>query len=154
MTARLARSNLDASIERATVEPGVSPERLALLSAMLASTRRLARALRALEAAIGTKGAAPVLPAFRVFADHVDLTLYYLAAVLRRSEIAPDMLPDLRADHCALLDSQEQSGQPEALIDTEADRLTNAVNTLREKSFAGACHSARHDSSAQIRTLF
>ena len=135
VAARLARSNLEASIERAAVEPGVSPERLALLSAMLASTRRMARALLALEAAIGPQGAAPVPQSFRTFANHIDLTLYYLAALLRGSAITPELLPDLRADHGALLESPEQTGQPYALINTEADRLTNAVNTLSEEVF-------------------
>ena len=135
VAARLARSNLEASIERASVEPGVSVERLALLSAILASTRRLARALLALEAAIGPAGAAAVPQSFRTFADDTDLTLYYLAALLRGSAITPDLLPDLRADHRALLDSPEHGGQPHALINTEADRLTNAVNTLSEEVF-------------------
>jgi uncharacterized membrane protein YccC len=134
VAARLARSNLEASIERASVEPGVSAERLALLSAMLASTRRLARTLLALEAAIGPETAS-LSPAFRTFADHIDLTLYYLAAVLRGSSISPELLPDLRADHRALLNPSEQSGQPWALVNTEADRLTNAVNTLGEEVF-------------------
>ena len=134
VAARLSRSNLEASIGRASVEPGVSAERLALLSAILASTRRLSRALLALEAAIGPPGAAPVPQSFRTFADDTDLTLYYLAALLRGSAITPDLLPDLRADHSALLGSPH-IGQPHALINTEADRLTNAVNTLSEEVF-------------------
>jgi len=133
--ARLARSNLEASIERASVEPGVSTERLSLLSAMLASTRRLARALLALEAAIGPGGAAPVPQSFRAFADHIDLTLYYLAALLRGSEITPELLPDLRADYSVLLNSPELPDQHYSLLNTEADRLTNAVNTLSEEVF-------------------
>ena len=135
VAARLARSNLEASIERASVEPGVTSQRLALLSAILASTRRLARAMLAIEAAIGPGDAAPVPPSFRTFADHIDLTLYYLAAFLRGSEITPQLLPDLRADHNAWLNSPRQIGQPDALINTEADRMTNAVNTLSEEVF-------------------
>jgi uncharacterized membrane protein YccC len=135
VAARLARSNLEASIERASVEPGVSPKRIALLSALLATTRRLARAMLALEAAIDPEGAASVPPSFRTFADHIDLTLYYLAALLRGSAITAELLPDLRADHSALLNSLQQTGKPRALIDAEADRLTNAVNTLSEEVF-------------------
>lgn len=135
VAARLARSNLEASIERASVEPGVSAGRLALLNAILASTRRLARALLAIEAAIGPERAAPAPQSFRTFADDTDLTLYYLAALLRGSAITPELLPDLRADHSALLDSPEHIGQPYALLNTEADRLTNAVNTLSEEVF-------------------
>jgi len=96
----------------------------------------LARALLALEATIGPgEGAAPVPPAFRTFADHADQTLYYLAAVLRGSAITPELLPDLRADHSALMDSGELVGQRYTLINIEADRLTNAINTLSEEVF-------------------
>jgi hypothetical protein len=89
----------------------------------------------AVEAAIGPAGASPVPQSFRTFADNTDLTLYYLAALLRGSAITADLLPDLRADHSALLESPEQVGQPGALLNTEADRLTNAVNTLSEEVF-------------------
>jgi hypothetical protein len=109
---------------------------------MLASTRRLARSLLALEAAIGPEGAAPLPRSFRTFGDHIDLTFYYLAALLRGSAITPELLPDLRADHSAWLNSPEQTGQPSALIGTEADRLTNAVNTLSEEVFRWSVPSA------------
>jgi hypothetical protein len=46
-----------------------------------------------------------------------------------------DLLPDWRADHSAVLNSLEHTGQPYALLDTESDRLTNAVNTLSEEVF-------------------
>ena len=39
------------------------------------------------------------------------------------------------ADHSALLGSPEHIGQPYALLNTEADRLTNSVNTLSEVVF-------------------
>jgi hypothetical protein len=45
------------------------------------------------------------------------------------------LLPNLRPDHSALLNSPEQTGQSYALLNTEADRLTNAVNTLSEELF-------------------
>jgi hypothetical protein len=77
----------------------------------------------------------PVPPSFRTFADHTDLTLYYLAALLRGSAITPVSLPDLRTDYSALLDSPEQNGKPHAIINTKTDRLTNAVSTLSEEVF-------------------
>jgi hypothetical protein len=45
------------------------------------------------------------------------------------------LLPDLRGDHSAWLNSPRQIGQPDALINTEADRMTNAANTLSEEVF-------------------
>ncbi len=130
--ARLARSNLEASIERASVEPGVSPQRLALLNSLLASTRRLARALMGLEACVGHREA-PLPDAFRIFADHTELTFFYLAAALRGSPVTAESLPDLRADHSALIECPHASGERYALINVEADRLTNSLNTLSEE---------------------
>ena len=131
--ARRARSNFEASVDRLSAEPGISAGTLHTLSAMLASSHRLVHAFMALESGLATSR--PVAPrdAFRPFADHVELTLYYLAAALRGSRLTRDDLPDLREDHRAL----EQSGDPVteryALVNIETDRITNALNTLSEE---------------------
>ena len=130
---RLARTNLEASIERAIAEPGASPERVSLMAGMLASSHRLAHALMALEAAI--TGSPPSTPreAFHVFANDVEMTLYLLAQTLRGSPIPPGALPDLREDHHALLHSGDPGVGPYALVNVEADRITNSLNTLSEE---------------------
>ena len=92
---RLARTNLEASIDRSNAEPGANRESMRSYSALLASSHRLAHALLALEAGLSTiRSEAPREP-FRKFANDVELTLYSLAASLRGSAIAPESLPDL-----------------------------------------------------------
>ena len=131
--ARRARSNFEASVDRISAEPGLSSETLHILSAMLASSHRLVHAFMSLESGLSTSRPVAARDEFRPFADHVELTLYYLAAALRGSPLAQDDLPDLREDHHRL----EQSGDPVteryALVNVETDRITNALNTLSEQ---------------------
>jgi hypothetical protein len=84
----------------------------------------------ALEAGLVRSRAVPARDAFRVFTTHVDLTLYFLAASLRGSEIAAADLPDLREDHHALLGSGDPGVDRYALVNVETDRMTNSLNTL------------------------
>ena len=64
--------------------------------------------------------------------EHVDLTLHYLAAVLRGSQVPADHLPDLRQDQRRLVETQ--SGEERhALVNVETDRITNSVNTLAKE---------------------
>jgi len=132
-SARLARTNLEASVERSNAEPGASPERVRSRNSLLASSHRLAHALLALEAGLSTSRSAPPREAFRKFANDVELTLYYLAAALRGSALAPDALPDLREDHRALVHAGDSESQPYALMNVETDRITNSLNTLTEE---------------------
>jgi uncharacterized membrane protein YccC len=125
---RRARSNLEASADRISVEPGAPEERVHLLVGMMASSHRLAHAMMALEAGLAASRAA-ASPDFRAFADGVELTLYYLAAVLRGSGMERDALPDLREEHHKLA----QTG--EGLVVVETDRITNSLNTLGEDVF-------------------
>jgi len=123
---RLARSNLEASISRASSEPGISPEKVAVLTGMLASSRRLAQSLMSLEAA--SSSAPPVRKAFEPFANDVELTLDRLAAALRGADVNLNRLPDLREDHHALIQSGDASRY--ALANVETDRITNSLDTL------------------------
>jgi hypothetical protein len=83
-----------------------------------------------------TSRAAPPRPAFRPFANDVELTLYYLASALRGSKLDPASLPDLREDHHALVHSVVPGPERYALVNTETDRITNSLNTLREQVLA------------------
>jgi len=131
---RLARSNAEASVDRLTAEPGTSPERMHLLSSMLASSHRLAHAMMALEAGL-TTSPAPARPAFRKLADDVEFTLYYLASALRGAKLRREDLPDLREDHRALGQSGNSSTERYALVNVETDRIVNSLNTLAEGAF-------------------
>ena len=130
---RLARSNLEASIDRSSAEPGSSAGSVRLLSAMLASSHRLAHAMMALEAGLARSHPVPARPAFRTLADHVELTLYYLAAALRGSALTRGDLPDLREDHHALACAGHSAAERYALVNVETDRITNSLNTLSEE---------------------
>jgi uncharacterized membrane protein YccC len=133
LAGRLARSNLEASIERIRAEPGTPATSVALLNSILATILRLAHALLAFEAGLYSGSPAPPRDAFRPFADHVELTLYHLAAALRGSPVAPDSLPDLREDHHALVHSAGSEDERYAFVNTETDRITNSLNTLSEE---------------------
>jgi len=133
LAARLARSNLEASIDRLSAEPGTSPATRKLLAAVLASSHRLIHAMMALEAGLYTSHAVPSREAFRTFANHVELTLYYLASALRGAPLTREALPDLREDHHTLVYSGNEPADRYALVNVETDRITNSLNTLSEE---------------------
>jgi len=130
---RLARSNLEASIDRLSSEPGASAETLSLLGAMLASSHRLAHAMMALEAGLAQTNPTPAREEFRSLANHIELTLYSLAHALRGSPLVRADLPDLREDHHALLAAGDSAIERHALVNVETDRMTNSLNTLSEE---------------------
>ncbi len=139
---RVARTNLEAAVERLCTEPGSSEETIRSFSGMLASSHRLAHAMMALEAGLAASRPAPARPTFRRFADDVELTLYHAAAALRGSRMRRDELPDLREDHNALVETGA-ARERYALVNTETDRITNSLNTLVEQILALPIMSGR-----------
>lgn len=131
--ARRARSNLEASIDRLSAEPGTTPQIVKALGSLLANSHRLIYAVMALEAGLSTSHPAPARAGFRRFADDAELTLFYLAAALRGSPMKQDTLPDLREDHHALVHSSHAPAERYALVNVETDRVTNSLNTLSEE---------------------
>jgi uncharacterized membrane protein YccC len=136
MAGRLARSNLEAASTRLRSEPGTPPSRVTALDTILADSHRFIHAAMSLEAGLVHSRPVPARNAFRVFADHVDLTLYYLAASLRGAKIEAAHLPDLREDHHALVASGSPGVERYALVDAETDRITNSLDTLKEEILA------------------
>jgi uncharacterized membrane protein YccC len=132
---RRARSNLEASVDRVSSEPGMSADRMRILGGMLANSHRLAHAMMALEAGLSASRPTPSRPAFRVFADDVELTLKLLASALRGHPIETEALPDLREAHHALLRGGDPGRDRYALVNVETDRVVNSVNTLKEDVF-------------------
>ena len=133
LAARLARSNLEASIDRLASEPGTSARTVTSLNGMLASSHRMIHAIMALEAGLSSSRPAPARAAFHRFADDVELTLYYLGAALRGSPLTRDALPDLREDHYTLVHSGDARTERYAMVNVETDRITNSLNTLGEE---------------------
>jgi uncharacterized membrane protein YccC len=132
MAGRLARSNLEASIERLSSEPGVTASDIGTMTTMLASSHRVAHAMMAIETGLTHGSPVAASPEFRRFANHVELTLHSLAAALRGSRLRLSDLPDLREDHRALAHS-ENPGVRYDLVNIESDRVTNSLNTLTEQ---------------------
>jgi uncharacterized membrane protein YccC len=127
---RLARTNLEASVARFAVEPGVDQARLTVLETILANSHRFIHAVMALEAGLLTSRPVPARPAFREFANAVDATLYFLAAYLRGSPAEPGDLPDLRALQQKLVHSGGEGVERYELVNVEADRIANSLNSL------------------------
>jgi uncharacterized membrane protein YccC len=133
---RLARSNLETSIERLAAEPGISAEQLAQANAMLASSHRFAHALIALEAGIPETGESKAQLQCKQFAEAVEKTLELLSAVLRGERVAERKFPDLREIHSRMTHRSEAEDGRYAFVTVEADRMVNSLNTLREQVFA------------------
>ena len=127
---RVARTNLEASVERYRIEPGAVAERIAALRAILANSHRFIHAAMALEAGLFRSAAAPPRAEFAQFANHVDTTLYFLAAYLRGALMESGDLPDLREAHRALAETGGGTAARYALVNIETDRVTNSLNTL------------------------
>lgn len=132
--ARLARSNLETSLERFAAEPGATAAQLAQANGMLASSHRFAHAMIALEAGIPEMPAeAPGLQ-FEAFAKAVEKTLELISAKLRGQRIAEREFPDLREAYLHLIQTGNMQLNRYGFVRVEADRMVNSLNTLREQS--------------------
>jgi uncharacterized membrane protein YccC len=131
--ARTARSNFETSLDRLGAEPGVTPEQMSQWNAMLASSHRFAHALMSMEAGVPHTEEAPPRPEFRQFREDVEKTLSLLAKILRGKHTAEKEFPDLREDHNRLVAAGDPGKARYALVNVEADRMTNSLNTLREQ---------------------
>lgn len=130
LAGRLARSNMEAAVERYRAEPGASPEDYQRTVSMLASAHRLVHALMTLEAELVANPSRPIPPEAPEFLHAVDRTLGLLVDMLRGKVHAETDYPDLRAGHTRLLES---IGSDYVLLATETDRIANSLNTLGEQ---------------------
>jgi uncharacterized membrane protein YccC len=134
--ARSARANLEASIDRLGSEPGTTRERVARLSAVLASSHRFVHALMAMDAIFSQQPALASSPPLKNFMSKLETTLALLASTLRGVRVASKDFPDLRAEHRLMVQSRTTEANPALArfdsINIEADRITNSVNTLAE----------------------
>lgn len=135
---RTARTNLESSLERLAAEPGVTSEQINRVSTMLASSHRFAHAIMALEAGLPLTPPVPARQEFRVFTTDVEKTLALLEEVLTGGKVVEKKFPNLREDHNRLIAAGDPEKQRYALVNIEADRMTNSLNTLREEILAWA----------------
>ncbi len=131
---RRTRSEAAASVDRVNAEPGIGVEKLTTLRSMLASSLGLFSAILGLEGGLKQESVHTAPEAFQKFAHDAELTLYYLAASLRGSSFAVDTLPKLRDDHARMLESRDAFSANDQFVLIETDRLTTALNTLREQT--------------------
>lgn len=131
--ARLARSNLEAAIDRLATEPGTTAEQMNRLNAILASSHRFIHAVMALEAGWLQTPAVKPRAEFLVFAMDLEKTLEMLAARLRGERVPSKNFSDLREDHTRLVQAGVGVAERYALVNVEADRITNSMNTVREQ---------------------
>jgi hypothetical protein len=120
-------------VDRMQAEPGARAEEIALLIGMLASAHRFIHAVLSVEARILSAARPAIRDEFRVFAADVSKILEALAAELRGSRAPLEKWPDLREDHRRLTGNPLSAGEQYALVNVEADRMTNSLNTLREQ---------------------
>lgn len=131
--ARVARTNLETSVDRLGAEPGTTAEQINQLNALLANSHRFVHALMALDSGWLYTAAVPARTAFHKFAADVEKTLTLLATALRGAQVQEKEFPDLREDHHVLVRSGDPKIERYALVNVEADRIVNSLNTLREQ---------------------
>jgi hypothetical protein len=114
-------------------EPWTRPEDVPLLTGMLTSSHRFLHAVLSVEAGFVPGHGTKIRDEFRVFASDVKTVLAGLAAELRRTRPAGHKWPDLREDHRRLIQNPLGIYEQYALVNVEADRMTNSLNTSREQ---------------------
>ncbi|MGH9655620.1 MAG: FUSC family protein, partial [Bryobacteraceae bacterium] len=130
---RRVRSTAEASVDRVSVEPGMTPVKIDCLVSMLASLSAIAHSIMGVEAGL-EHTRLPLGPAaLKQFANDVEFTLYFLSEALRGSRAATATLPKLREDHRRMMEARAEFGPQSKLVLLESDRLTVALNTLREQ---------------------
>jgi uncharacterized membrane protein YccC len=130
---RRARSNAEASVDRVAAEPGMPPEKADCLASILATLSGAAHAVMGLEVGLVQQRPGPMPPAFADYARDADFTLYFLAQALKGSRGAINALPKLRNDYRRMLEARAAFGPQSEFVLIETDRLTTAINTLREQ---------------------
>lgn len=130
---RQARTAAESSVDRLGSEPRIPVDRLNVLTSMLASSHTLVYSIMALEAELTQTPVKTTPDVLKVFANDVELTLYYLSASLRGSAAATSTLPHLREDHTRMMKARDQFADTDEFLLFETDRITTGLNTLREQ---------------------
>lgn len=134
--ARVARSNLEASVDRLSSEPGATREQMIRLNSILASSHRFIHAVMALDAIVSQTPALAGSAPLQHFAAAVETTLVLLSAALRGGRMISREFPGLREEHRLMSQARTGANQSETRYDSinvEADRITNSVNTVSEQ---------------------
>jgi len=143
---RLARTNLEASVDRLTAEPATSSAERDRWRAMLASSHIFIHSVILMHASLlaspdslHSLGRDPV---FQEFAARIAKALDSLASLLRGADPRSVAFPDLRDAHYRLIHSGEPMSAPHTLVSVEADKMVNSLNTLDEQILRAATAGA------------
>lgn len=129
---RRLRSEAAAAVDRVVAEPGTSAEKASTLRSIMASSLSVFAAILGIEAGVKPEITHTTPEAFQKFSYDVEFLLYFLASSLRGSAAAVEGLPKLRDDHARMLKSRDAFSPNDQFVLIETDRLTTALNTLRE----------------------
>ena len=135
--ARLARSNLESSIERLAAEPSTDTNQIELVRSIIASSHRFVHTTMAIEAGETKNSAVPVSPEAQLFVADVQITLLGLEGVLHGQEAGRTEMPDLRNDFRLLLNASDPYFRLHSLEAAEGDTIVNSLNTLGEQILRG-----------------
>jgi uncharacterized membrane protein YccC len=137
LAARLARSNAEASVDRLESEPAGSRGESARARGLLASSHRFVLSAMAMEAGLQTSVPRSPPDGLDGFVRDVDTTLDAVSSSLRDTPRSPHVPADgsgvrcdLRADQSVLVEASKGSGEGNAALLAETERITNTLNTL------------------------
>jgi uncharacterized membrane protein YccC len=135
--ARVSRSNLEASVDRLSSEPGTTRLQMDRLNAALASSHRFVHAAMALDAIFLRHPQLSDSPPLKIFAAAVETTLTLLSSSLRGARVMPKDFPDMREEYRLMTEARSPAADASFArfdsINIEADRITNSLNTLTEQ---------------------
>jgi uncharacterized membrane protein YccC len=142
LASRVARSNVQTAVRRLEVEPGFRKSQRFFLNTVIASSNRFVHAVMAIEAGGEQNLSQSGQEAYQSFSESVDKTLCTLSRVLRDEPLHQKEFPNLREEYEKFLRTEESFSVHHALLQTETDRMTNSLNTLREQ-ILGWVHSEK-----------
>lgn len=130
-SARSARTNAQASLDRMRGEPRLDRHLLALANSVFANANRFVRACMSLEAVLHDAATLPSPEQVSAFAARIDRSLVALVAGLRNGD--PPSIPSLRKEERALatrLYADNDDTGTAAAIAEAFDRMTDCIDTL------------------------
>ena len=148
LASRVARTNAQASLDRARGEPARSVEELDAYAGILAAAHRFVLSVLRIETGAGELGSLPATAT--AYAASVARTLDAIEAALRGTPLPKD-LPDLRAAHRAL--AQDANDDTTRLLAFEADDVADSLDTILELLRRSAHARERLTRARNIRRL-
>ncbi len=124
---RLARSNAVASVDRMSGEPGVTPQQVATLNAMLVHSHSFVHAAMAMEARLYRKRRDFTPEWVPTLAASADRELRAMAATLRNPAGSP------RRSRLGEIEARPLTDEADTLLETEFDRVRTGLRSLGEE---------------------